>query len=188
MECQAENPAFFHTDAEALTLCDVIVTFVRFPMKKDQPHPAKILLVDDNPLGSTARGMILKEHGYEVETALSGEEAWEIFQKDHFDIVVTDFRMKGMTGLDLIQRIRAANSPARIVLLSGFLNGLGMTEESTGADELVAKSDKEVPELLRAVKKLSAQPHRRGVSSDKNASKAAALRKADSQAKKAIVS
>jgi CheY-like chemotaxis protein len=153
-------------------------------MKKDQPHPARILLVDGNPLGSTARGMILKEHGYEVETALSGEEAWEIFQKDHFDIVVTDFRMSGMTGLDLIQRIRAANSPARIVLLSGFLNGLGMTEESTGADELVAKSDKEVPELLRAVKKLSVQPHRRGVSSDKTLSKAAAARKAGAPMKK----
>jgi len=175
-------------DARALTLYDVIVTFVRFPMKKDQPLPARILLVDDNPLGSTARGLILKENGYEVETALSGEEAWDIFQKNHFDIVVTDFRMTGMTGLDLIRRIRAVKSPARIVLLSGFLNGLGMTEQSTGADELVAKSDKEVPELLRAVKKLSAQPNRRGVSSDRTASKAAAARKAASQTKKADAS
>jgi CheY-like chemotaxis protein len=171
-----------------LTLCDVIVTFVRFPMKKALPLPARILLVDDNPLGSTARGMILKEHGYEVETALSGEEAWEIIQKNHFDIVVTDFRMKAMTGLELIQLIRASDSPARIVLLSGFLNGLGMTEQSTGADELVAKSDKEVPELLRAVKKLAAQPNRRGVASDKAVSQGAAVRKSSVRANRANVS
>ncbi|HWE52916.1 MAG TPA: response regulator [Bryobacteraceae bacterium] len=139
--------------------------------------PARILLVDDNPLGSTARGMILKDHGYEVETALSGEEAWELFQKSHFDIVVTDYRMEAMTGLDLIQLIRATDSPARIVLLSGFLNGLGMTELSTGADELVAKSDKEVPELLRAIKKLAAQPNRRAAASDKAVSQGAALRR-----------
>ena len=174
-------------DAEALTVCDVIVTFVRFPMKKDQPVPARILLVDDNPLGSTARGMILKDNGYEVETALSGEEAWEIFQKKHFDIVVTDFRMKAMTGLELIQRIRASNSPARIVLLSGFLTGLGMTEESTGADELVAKSDKEVPELLRAVKRLLTPPQRRGAASDKSVSQAARP-ESERSAKKAHVS
>ena len=90
--------------------------------------------------------------------ALSGEEAWEKFQKHHFDIVVTDYKMTGITGLELIQRIREASSPARIILLSGFVNGLGMTQKSTGADELIAKSNKEVAELLRAVKKLSIRP------------------------------
>ena len=129
-------------------------------MKKAQQCPARILLVDDNQLGSEARGMILKEQGYEIETALSGEEAWEIFQKHHFDIVVTDYRMKGITGLELIQRIRAARSPARIILLSGFINGMGMSEKTTGADEHIAKSNNEVPELLRAVKKLSARARR----------------------------
>src|ERR1700684_3144252 len=101
-------------------------------MKQDDVPSSRILLVDDNSHGLIARKMILVDHGYEVETALSGEEAWEIFQKNHFDIVVTDFRMKAMTGLELIQLIRATDSPARIVLLAGFLNGLGMTEQSTG--------------------------------------------------------
>jgi CheY-like chemotaxis protein len=136
-------------------------------MKKDSPLAARILLVDENSLGSTARKMILMDHGYEVETSVSGEGAWDLFQKHHFDIVVTDYRMKGMTGLDLIERIRKSNSPARIILLSGLVNGLGMTEKSTGADELVCKSNKEVPELLRAVKKLAAKPRRRAAASQK---------------------
>jgi CheY-like chemotaxis protein len=137
-------------------------------MKKDSAAAIRILLVDSNALGSTARTMTLVDHGYEVEATQSGEEAWDLFQKTHFDIVVTDYRLSGMTGLDLIQSIRTANSPARTILLSGLVNGLGMTEKSTGADELVCKSNKEVPELLRAVKKLSVRPRRRAPSSQKS--------------------
>jgi len=127
-------------------------------MKTDETSSARILLVDDNKLGLTARQMILEEAGYDVKTATSGEEAWEIFQTTQFDVVVTDFRMGGMDGLQLIRMIRDSGSPARIMLLSGFAECLGMTPESSGADEVLAKSNKEVPELLRAVKRLANQP------------------------------
>ncbi|MDP9054892.1 MAG: response regulator [Acidobacteriota bacterium] len=130
-------------------------------MKKDAVSASRILLVDDNARGLTAREMILADYGYEVETALSGEEAWEIFQKHRFDVVVTDLRMGGIDGVELIRRIRATDSPAGIILLSGFVDCLGMTTLSTGADELINKSNKEVPELLRAVKKLATRPRRR---------------------------
>lgn len=136
-------------------------------MKKDDPPAARILLVDNSKNGLTARKLILVEHGYSVETAQSGEEAWEIFQTSHFDIVVTDYRMTGMDGIELIGRIRAGDSPARVIMLSGFAGRAALTLEATGADELLAKSNKEVPELLRAVKKLSARPRGRGASSAK---------------------
>lgn len=134
-------------------------------MKKEESLPVRIMLVDGNKLGSSARKMILMDHGYIVETVLSGEEAWGIFQKTHFDIVVTDLRMKGMSGLDLIRLIRESNSPARTILLAGLLGVSGMTEKSTGADELISKSNKEVPELLRAVKRLATRPRRRAPAS-----------------------
>jgi CheY-like chemotaxis protein len=130
-------------------------------MKKDAVHAARILLVDDNARGLTARRMILADHGYDVETAQSGEEAWELFQASPFDVVVTDLRMGGIDGVELIRRIRATDAPVRIILLSGFIGCLGMTTESSGADELVNKSNKEIPELLRAIRKLAAHPHRR---------------------------
>lgn len=123
--------------------------------------PVRVLLVDDNRHGLTARKVILEEQGYEVSTAQSGEEAWEIFQTKHFDVVVTDFRMGGMDGVQLISLIRSADTTARIVLLSGFAGCLGMTEVSTGADEVIEKSNKEVQELLRAIKRLTARPPRR---------------------------
>jgi CheY-like chemotaxis protein len=135
---------------------------------KNAPAPVRILLVDDNVLGSSARQTILSDHGYKVETARSGEAAWELFQNEHFDIVVTDYKMPGgMNGVELIALIRKAATPARVILLSGRINDLGLTEKSTGADELISKSNKEVPELLRVVKKLAVRPRRRGVASAK---------------------
>jgi CheY-like chemotaxis protein len=134
-------------------------------MKTESVTSARILLVDDNSLGLTARRMILEDAGYGVETALSGEEAWETFQNTQFDIVVTDFRMGEMDGLELIRLIRDSGSPARIVLLSGFAGCMGITQESSGADEVLVKSNREVPELLRAVKRLVNHVPRRSVGS-----------------------
>ena len=131
---------------------------------KDEPA-AKILLVDDNSTGLTARKLILVEHGYSVETAASGEAAWQILQTTHFDIVVTDYRMDGMDGIELIRQIRAAGLPPWVIMLSGYAGQVGLTAEKTGADELLFKSNKEVPELLRAVKKFATRPRRRGASS-----------------------
>jgi len=134
-------------------------------MKKESVPASRILLVDNNARGLTARKVILADHGYDITTALSGEEAWEIFQQQHFDLVVTDLRMGAMDGLELIRRIRGTQSPVRIILLSGYIECLGLTAETSGADELINKSNKEVPELLRAIRKLAAQPRRRSVSS-----------------------
>ncbi|MES1258441.1 MAG: response regulator [Acidobacteriota bacterium] len=131
--------------------------------------PSSILLVDDNTHGLMARGMILKELGHSVVTALSGEEAWELFQKSAFDLVVTDYRMGKMDGLELIRLIRATESPTRIVLLSGFVSCLGMSDVETGADEVISKSNKEVPELLRAVRNLAHNPPRRTAGSVRRA-------------------
>jgi CheY-like chemotaxis protein len=138
-------------------------------MKKDMPA-VRILLVDDNVRGLSARRMILGDHGYDVETARSGEEAWEIFQSNHFDIVVTDLRMSGIDGMELIRRIRASQLPARVILLSGFASCLGLTVKSTGADEVITKGNQEVPELLRTVERLSLRPRKRRAASETGSS------------------
>ena len=146
----------------------VLLRSILFPKMKTGFIPAaRILLVDDNPHGLTARRMILEEHGYSVKTAVSGEEAWQIVQESAFDVVVTDFRMGEMNGGELIRLIRASDSTARIILLSGFVACLGLSEEDTGADEVICKSNKEIPELLRALKKLAHRPIRRPAASVK---------------------
>ena len=115
------------------------------------PH---ILLVDDNPDGLLVRRALLEELGYTVEVAENGERGFALFQASNFDVVVTDYRMPKMNGVEMIARIRQIDPHARIVLLSGFVEPLGLTEENTGADSVIAKSANEPGHLARAVKRL----------------------------------
>jgi CheY-like chemotaxis protein len=116
-----------------------------------------ILLVDDNSHGLIARKAVLEEIGYKVSTAKSGEEALQLYAERKFDVVVTDFKMPKMNGIELIQEIRKSDSQARIILLSGFVEPLGLNEKSTGADVVISKSSGEVGNLVRAVSRLLIQ-------------------------------
>jgi CheY-like chemotaxis protein len=113
-----------------------------------------ILLVDDNRDGLLVRRSLLEEIGCCVQIALNGEEGLKLFQSGKFDVVVTDYRMPRMNGGELIQRIRALEPDARIILLSGFVEPLGLTEQNTGADAVLTKTANEPAQLLRTVKRL----------------------------------
>ncbi|MDR3460617.1 MAG: response regulator [Verrucomicrobiae bacterium] len=103
-------------------------------MKNQGNAGKKILLVDDEPSVSKAIKMLLEYDGFTVQTAESGEAAWALFEREQFDVVITDFSMSGMTGGQLASRIKklrpsqpvilatasiykleAANHPARVV-------------------------------------------------------------------------
>src|ERR1035438_7578895 len=109
-------------------------------MKSSPVLNPKILLVDDNRDGLLVRRALLEEAGCTVEMAINGEEGLKLFDAADFDVVVTDYSMPRMNGRELIQRIRQRNPNARIILLSGFVEPLGLTEENTGADAVIAKS------------------------------------------------
>jgi CheY-like chemotaxis protein len=123
--------------------------------------PPRILLVDDNIRGNFGRKMLLEQEAYVVETASSGEEALELFLRDPFDLVVTDYRMKQMDGLELIAHLRQQPIAVPIVLLSGFVGMIGMDERSTGADVVLNKGSKEEEYLLRTVRQLLERGRRR---------------------------
>jgi CheY-like chemotaxis protein len=131
-------------------------------------HPgATILLVDDNPHGLVARRTVLEELGYAVHTRQSGAEALELFVSQPVDLVITDFRMPSMEGTELIARLRELRADLPIILLSGFVEPLGLTEKSTGADVVLSKSAGELGFLLRSVRRLlSRQPARKAVESE----------------------
>ena len=119
-----------------------------------RPAGACILLVDDNRHGLIARKALLEELGYQITTAQSGEEALVLFSAGQFDVVVTDHKMPRMDGCELIRRIKLARPATHIILLSGFIEPLGLTEQTTGADVVIAKSAGEIRHLVRSVDRL----------------------------------
>ncbi|SRR5579871_3177885 len=131
-------------------------------------HPgATILLVDDNPHGLVARRSVLEELGYRVRICESGAQALELFGSHAVDLMITDFRMPNMDGVELITRVRAVRADLPIILLSGFVEPLGLTEQTTGADVVLSKSAGEVAFLVRSVRRLlNRQPPRKPVDSE----------------------
>ena len=117
----------------------------------------RVLLVDDNRDGLLVRKALLEEAGCTVELATNGQKGLELYSASHFDVLVTDYRMPGMNGAELIVWIRRLDPHARIVLLSGFVEPLGLTEENTGADVVIAKSASEPAHLLRWVRRLASR-------------------------------
>jgi len=114
----------------------------------------KILIVDDNEMGLLARKQVLCELGHRVTVVSSARKAIERFTSEPFDLVVTDYKMPDMDGIEVIRRARAHNPEIPIILISGFTNALGLNETTTGADIVLQKSATEVSQLIRAVNRL----------------------------------
>jgi CheY-like chemotaxis protein len=113
-----------------------------------------VLLVDDNRDGLLVRRALIEEQGIQVQIADNGEEGLRLFESCHFAVVVTDYRMPRMKGTELIERLRLIDPNVRVILLSTLVEPLGLTEESTGADVVIAKNSREPVHLVRAVKRL----------------------------------
>jgi len=118
------------------------------------PSDALILLVDDNKDGVIARRSVLEELGYQVITAGCGVDALTLREERNPDLVITDYRMSPMDGLELIANLRERGFANPIILLSGFAETLGMRSENTGADVVIQKSSNEVANLVRHTKRL----------------------------------
>ena len=122
--------------------------------------PAVILLVDDNRDGVLARRSLLEELGYRVVSAGCGSDALELVEKQNFDLVITDYKMSPINGLELIAKLRERNFRSPIILLTGFADALGLRADSTGADIVMQKSANEVANLLRHTKRLLSPPRK----------------------------
>lgn len=116
--------------------------------------PARVLLVDDNAAGLKARQMVLEELGYSTVGISCPKQALTLFRKSPFDLVITDYKMPEMNGVELIVLLREKNPELPIILLSGFVDPLGLSEKSTGANVVIMKSANEVSHLIRATNRL----------------------------------
>lgn len=103
----------------------------------------KILLAEDELAGRVLLNSQLKRLGYETVVAEDGQLAWEQFEREPVEMVITDLMMPRMDGLDLCRRIRAIESPPfyTYVMLLTSLDGKEWSLKGieAGADDFVTK-------------------------------------------------
>jgi DNA-binding response OmpR family regulator len=81
---------------------------------------AYILVVDDEGAIRYSISKTLQRVGYQVHTAASGEEALEMMSNQEYDVVLTDIRMPGLTGVELLAEIKLQAPDAVVILLTGY--------------------------------------------------------------------
>ena len=78
-----------------------------------------VMLVDDEKGIRTVLGLLLRDAGYTVHTVASGEEALQLFAEKSYPIVITDIKMSGMSGIDLLRHLKALSTDVEVILISG---------------------------------------------------------------------
>jgi CheY-like chemotaxis protein len=106
-----------------------------------------ILFVDDHEVLARLSCEILEMQGYRAEYAYNANDALAKFERDKFDMLVTDFRMEGMNGLELAKLIRAKSPNVPVIIVTGY----PPPEDCTEVDAWLEKQDL-FPALLDKIK------------------------------------
>ena len=80
----------------------------------------EILVVDDEPDVRDALKTFLRNHGYRVMVAQSGEEAVKLLAENNFDLIMLDVVLPGMSGLDVMDYVSDNNLSTLIIVMTGF--------------------------------------------------------------------
>jgi len=106
-----------------------------------------VLFVDDHQVLARLSCEILEMQGYRAVSAYSASEALEKFEQQPFDILVTDFRMEGMNGLELARHIHARDPKIPVIIVTGY----GPVDGGADVKACLAK-DALFPDLLEKIK------------------------------------
>jgi len=79
----------------------------------------KILIIDDEEGNVRVLSMSLRSDGYDVVTAYSGEEGLDVFNQESPDIVLTDLRMPGLSGLDILKNVKESSPETEVIIITG---------------------------------------------------------------------
>ena len=81
---------------------------------------ARILVIDDDAGVRESMARMLRSAGYTVLVAASGEEGFDLARGDAFDVILSDMRMPGLSGLDVLKKLRDVNVDACFIVMTGF--------------------------------------------------------------------
>jgi two-component system, NtrC family, response regulator AtoC len=117
--------------------------------------PKNILVVDDDDMMRSFFASVLMEEGYTVEEADHGKEGLEALHRWDFDLVLTDLRMSGISGLELMQEGRKVRPGTRWVIVTAY-GSIGNAVEAmrAGASDYLTKPLRDPEELRHVVRRV----------------------------------
>jgi DNA-binding NtrC family response regulator len=116
----------------------------------------RVLIVDDEPIVGERLKASLERAGFSVDAFFSSQDALKRMQQESYDILVTDLKMKGPDGLDLLRAAKQKQPNINAIVITGFATRQVAEEaRSAGAVHFIAKPFKisELTKLLKAFSK-----------------------------------
>ena len=104
----------------------------------------KVLIADDEAISRRLLQNYLQKWGHDVTVAQDGAEAWRLFEAGGYQVVITDWEMPGMDGVELVRRIRAASASEPSYVYAILLTAKSQKEDlvegmEAGADDFLTK-------------------------------------------------
>jgi CheY-like chemotaxis protein len=120
-----------------------------------KPLPAKrILIVEDDPILAHTFRMALVVDGHSVEIAEDGSKALALFQLGKHDLVITDFKMANMDGLELAEVIKMRSPATPIILLTAYLELIKGTDGKVSNVDVLLGKPCSIMDLQGALQKI----------------------------------
>ena len=116
--------------------------------------PYRILVVDDEPDIRRLNTEVLAKSGYHVEDADDGAVAWRALSARKYDLLITDIHMPTVTGLELVERLRANDVALPVILMSATLPAEDVTLHPRLQIQATLKKPYTIAELLVTVQKV----------------------------------
>lgn len=118
-------------------------------------YTKRILVVDDEEslTFSLYQNFIMADFEGEVMTASSGDLAWEKLNEKSYNVVLTDISMPGMSGIELLEKIKAKTPSTKVVVMTAYPDNFKIEALDKGADGFLEKpfDNKEVRRLVMSL-------------------------------------
>jgi len=82
----------------------------------------RVMIIDDERIVGDMAKMSLEQDGYLVETFLNGEAALTRLGQERFDVVVTDLKMKGIDGMQVLKAVKTLHPGTPVIMITAFAN------------------------------------------------------------------
>lgn len=82
----------------------------------------RIMVIDDEKIVGEMAKLSLEQEGYAVEAFVNAEPALARLREERFDVVVTDYKMKGIDGMEVLRTVKKVQPAAKVIMITAFAN------------------------------------------------------------------
>ncbi len=114
----------------------------------------RILIVDDDKLVRWSLIEVLNQNGYEAISTETGEEAINRIEDTTFDLVITDLKLPGIGGFDVLNRAKEVNSSTKVIVITGYGSENVANEARAKGAELFVTKPFEINRIREEIKEI----------------------------------